>query len=86
LDTAANAQMASKGIRTFGVVVKVPDIADIDECLQQDICKGRMCSNIEGSFKCIECPRKAIYDQANNQCTRTKQQVLLIGIVTVVTK
>ncbi|CAD6254611.1 unnamed protein product [Miscanthus lutarioriparius] len=52
---------------------------DIDECLQQDICKGRMCSNIEGSFKCIECPRKTIYDQANNQCTRTKQQVLLIG-------
>ncbi|CAD6258090.1 unnamed protein product [Miscanthus lutarioriparius] len=49
--------------------------ADIDECLQQDICMGRLCSNIEGSFKCIECPRKTIYDQANNQCTRTKQQL-----------
>ncbi|KAJ1274421.1 hypothetical protein BS78_05G060300 [Paspalum vaginatum] len=54
---------------------------DIDECLQQDICKGRVCSNIEGSFKCTECPRKTEYDPTNNQCTRTKQQVLLMGII-----
>ncbi|WVZ53231.1 LOW QUALITY PROTEIN: hypothetical protein U9M48_004203 [Paspalum notatum var. saurae] len=54
---------------------------DIDECLQQDICKGRVCSNIEGSFKCKECPRKTEYDPTKNQCTRTKQKVLFIGII-----
>ncbi|CAD6255279.1 unnamed protein product [Miscanthus lutarioriparius] len=52
---------------------------DVDECLQQDICKGRVCSNIEGGFTCTECPRKTEYDPTKNQCTRTKQQVLFKG-------
>ncbi|CAM0145892.1 unnamed protein product [Urochloa decumbens] len=55
---------------------------DIDECLlQRDICKGRVCSNIEGGFLCTECPRKTEYDPTNNRCTRTKQQVLLVGVI-----
>ncbi|CAD6255284.1 unnamed protein product [Miscanthus lutarioriparius] len=54
---------------------------DVDECLQQGICKGRVCSNIEGGFTCTECPRKTEYDPTKNQCTRRKQQLLFIGII-----
>ncbi|XBI69126.1 hypothetical protein VPH35_048238 [Triticum aestivum] len=54
--------------------------SDIDECIQPNNCKG-ICHNIEGSFFCTGCPRKTEYDQTKMQCTRTKQQTLLLGII-----
>ncbi|KAJ1274423.1 hypothetical protein BS78_05G060400 [Paspalum vaginatum] len=54
---------------------------DIDECRQRDICRGRVCNNIIGGFFCTDCPRKTEYDPVKNQCTRTKQLVLLTGII-----
>ena len=53
---------------------------DIDECIQPNICKG-ICNNIEGSFFCTGCPRKTEYDPTKMQCTRRKQQTLLLGII-----
>ncbi|CAL4995375.1 unnamed protein product [Urochloa decumbens] len=51
---------------------------DVNECLlERDICKGRVCNNIEGGFLCTECPRNTEYDPAKNKCTRTKKQVLI---------
>ncbi|KAF7068293.1 hypothetical protein CFC21_074067 [Triticum aestivum] len=53
---------------------------DINECLQPNKCK-EICHNTEGSFNCIECPRKTEYDPLKMQCTRIKQQTLLVGII-----
>ncbi|VAH86265.1 unnamed protein product [Triticum turgidum subsp. durum] len=39
------------------------------------------CHNTAGSFYCNSCPRKTEYDPSKMQCTRTKQQPLLLGII-----
>ncbi|CAM0875464.1 unnamed protein product [Alopecurus aequalis] len=53
---------------------------DINECLQPNKCIG-ICHNTEGSFNCTECPRKTEYDPIKMQCTKLKQQPLLLGII-----
>ncbi|XP_044399650.1 putative wall-associated receptor kinase-like 16 isoform X2 [Triticum aestivum] len=53
---------------------------DINECLQPNNCKG-ICHNTKGSFSCTECPRKTEYDPIKMQCTKIKQQPLLLGII-----
>ncbi|XP_044985399.1 wall-associated receptor kinase 5-like [Hordeum vulgare subsp. vulgare] len=53
---------------------------DINECLQPNKCK-EICRNTEGSFNCIDCPRKTEYDPLKMQCSRIKQQTLLVGII-----
>ncbi|XBI69102.1 hypothetical protein VPH35_048214 [Triticum aestivum] len=53
---------------------------DINECLQRDSCEG-ICHNTVGSFYCTKCPRKTEYDPLKMQCTRTKPQPLLLGII-----
>ncbi|CAM0876799.1 unnamed protein product [Alopecurus aequalis] len=53
---------------------------DIDECLPLTECKG-FCQNTEGSFSCTECPHKTQYDPSKMQCTKIKQQPLLLGII-----
>ncbi|KAI5001288.1 hypothetical protein ZWY2020_025938 [Hordeum vulgare] len=53
---------------------------DIDECIQPNNCKG-VCRNTAGSFFCTGCPRKTEYDPTKMQCTRRKQQTLLLGII-----
>ncbi|XP_044985402.1 putative wall-associated receptor kinase-like 16 isoform X2 [Hordeum vulgare subsp. vulgare] len=53
---------------------------DINECLQPNSCKG-ICHNTKGSFSCTECPLKTEYDPIKMQCTKIKQQPLLLGII-----
>ncbi|XP_047080375.1 wall-associated receptor kinase 4-like isoform X1 [Lolium rigidum] len=53
---------------------------DIDECLKPNNCTG-ICHNAIGTFTCTECPPKTEYDPTNLQCTPTKQQNLLMGII-----
>uniref|UniRef100_A0ACD5W6D2 Uncharacterized protein n=1 Tax=Avena sativa TaxID=4498 RepID=A0ACD5W6D2_AVESA len=53
---------------------------DINECLQPDKCKG-ICRNTEGSFSCTECPSKTEYDPLKLQCTKLKQQPVLLGVI-----
>ncbi|XP_073367475.1 wall-associated receptor kinase-like 17 [Aegilops tauschii subsp. strangulata] len=53
---------------------------DIDECLQPNKCKG-ICHNTNGSFSCTACPHKTEYDPLKMQCTKIKQEPLLLGII-----
>ncbi|XP_044951097.1 wall-associated receptor kinase-like 8 [Hordeum vulgare subsp. vulgare] len=53
---------------------------DIDECLAPNNCTG-ICLNTVGTFTCTDCPPKTEYDPTKRQCTPTKQQNLLIGII-----
>ncbi|CAM0875463.1 unnamed protein product [Alopecurus aequalis] len=53
---------------------------DINECLLPNTCKG-ICHNKNGSFSCTECPSKTEYDPSKMQCTKLKQQPLLLGII-----
>ncbi|KAM3278948.1 hypothetical protein ACQJBY_046319 [Aegilops geniculata] len=53
---------------------------DINECLQANSCKG-ICHNTNGSFRCTECPLETEYDPLKMQCTKIKQQPLLLGMI-----
>ncbi|KAL6843006.1 hypothetical protein ACP4OV_027319 [Aristida adscensionis] len=53
---------------------------DINECKTLGTCKG-VCHNTIGSFYCTECPDKTQYDMIAMQCTPTKKQNLLLGIL-----
>ncbi|XP_048532169.1 wall-associated receptor kinase 5-like [Triticum urartu] len=53
---------------------------DINECLQANSCKG-ICHNTNGSFHCTECPLETEYDPLKMQCTKIKQQPLLLGMI-----
>ena len=66
-------------VYSFGMhLVKILLISDIDECIQPNNCNV-ICHNIEGSFFCTGCSRKTEYDSTKMQCTRRKQQTLLLG-------
>ncbi|VAH70089.1 unnamed protein product [Triticum turgidum subsp. durum] len=53
---------------------------DIDECPQPNKCKG-ICHDTKGSFSCTACPHKTEYDPLKMQCTKIKQEPLLLGII-----
>uniref|UniRef100_A0A0E0FID5 Protein kinase domain-containing protein n=1 Tax=Oryza nivara TaxID=4536 RepID=A0A0E0FID5_ORYNI len=53
---------------------------DIDECLTPGKCKG-VCENTIGSHRCKACPNRTQYDTTTMQCTSTKRQNLILGIV-----
>ncbi|CAN6248208.1 unnamed protein product [Urochloa humidicola] len=56
---------------------------DINECSQRDKCHGAVCQNTIGSFNCIKCSQKTVYDPTKNQCFPVKRQKnVLIGIIT----
>ncbi|CAN6242232.1 unnamed protein product [Urochloa humidicola] len=53
---------------------------DIDECNTPGICKG-VCHNTIGRYYCTGCPYKTQYNNITMQCTSTKKQNLLLGIL-----
>ncbi|KAM0906188.1 hypothetical protein ACQ4PT_016881 [Festuca glaucescens] len=61
-------------------LIKILLFSHINECLEPNECKG-ICHNTKGRFRCTECPSKTKYDPLKMQCTKLKQQPLLLGII-----
>ncbi|WVZ95464.1 hypothetical protein U9M48_041226 [Paspalum notatum var. saurae] len=54
-------------------------LVDFDECSIPYICNG-ICTNIEGSYMCTNCPRGTLFDPIKMRCIKHHDLVLAIGI------
>uniref|UniRef100_J3LVC8 Protein kinase domain-containing protein n=2 Tax=Oryza brachyantha TaxID=4533 RepID=J3LVC8_ORYBR len=48
---------------------------DIDECSMPDLCDG-LCSNIEGSYRCIPCPKGSTFNPLERICVSNGHSLL----------